>query len=93
MFDNVLGQDAVVEKLERDVRRGTLPGALLFHGSPLSAKLTTALELARVLQCLKQTAEWNCGCHACRQNRLLEYPYLLLLGKRDFVDEIRAAGF
>lgn len=92
MFENILGQDAAKAHLERDVRNGTLPGALLFHGSQLTGKLTTALELSRVTQCLEGSGEWGCGCHACEQNRLLEYPYLLLLGKRDFVDEIRAAA-
>ncbi len=91
MFDNIIGQEAVVEELIRDIHSRALPQALLFHGSPLSGKLTTALELARVLQCLKGTAEWSCDCQACSENRLLEHPYLLLLGPGNFVDEIRAA--
>ncbi len=92
MFENILGHKALVEELTRDVKGGMLPASLLFHGPELSGKLTMALELARVLMCLKKSAEWDCDCRSCEQNRLLENPYLLLLGSRSFVDEIRAAA-
>ena len=92
MFDNILGHKALVDELTRDVENHILPASLLFHGPELSGKLTTALELARVLMCLKKSAEWNCDCLSCEQNRLLENPYLLLLGFRSFADEIRAAA-
>jgi DNA polymerase III subunit gamma/tau len=92
MFDNILGHKALVAELTHDVENDILPASLLFHGPELSGKLTTALELARVLMCLKRTAVWNCDCRSCEQNRMLENPYLLLLGFRNFVDEIRAAA-
>lgn len=92
MFENIIGQPGVVEELTRDIRDGRLPASMLFHGPDMSAKLTTALELARVLMCGRNTGEWGCDCPACRQNRLLENPYLLLLGWRNFEDEIRAVA-
>jgi DNA polymerase-3 subunit gamma/tau len=92
MFDNILGHEALVEELSRDVREGILPPSLLFYGPELSGKLTTALELARVLMCEKRNGAWGCECDGCRQNRLLEHPYLLILGARGYVDEIRAAA-
>lgn len=92
MFDNILGQESVVSELKRDVINQALPGALLFHGPELSGKNTTALELARALMCEKSIADWGCDCKGCGQNRVLEHPYLLMLGCRNFLDEIRAAG-
>ena len=92
MFDNILGQESVIDELKRDIHQSTLPRSLLFHGSPLTGKLTTALELARVLQCARGSAEWGCTCQECAQNRLLQHPYLLMLGPASFVDEIRAAA-
>ena len=92
MFENILGHETLVDELTRNVKEETLPASLLFHGPELCGKLTTALELARVLMCARKSAEWQCGCRSCEQNRLLENPYLLLLGSRSFMDEIRAAA-
>lgn len=92
MFENIIGQDGSVDELKHDIRTGRLPASMLFHGPQLSAKLTTALELARVLMCERETGDWSCDCAACRQNRLLENPYLLLLGWKNFQDEILAAA-
>src|SRR6056297_828219 len=68
-----------------------LPGGLLFYGDSYSGKLSTALELARVLTC-KQTGKWSCSCSSCRQHRVLDHPYLLMLGSRYFNEEIAAAA-
>ncbi len=92
MFENILGHTALIDELTRDVEKDILPASLLFHGPELSGKLTTALELARAVMCLKKTGEWHCNCRSCEQNRQLENPYLLLLGSRSFLDEIRAAA-
>ena len=92
MFENIIGQEDAVIELMRDVEKSKLPASLLFHGPELSGKLTTAIELGRVLMCGKKTAEWNCDCLSCTQNRVLENPYLLMLGGSNFVEEIRAAS-
>ncbi|MBN1685823.1 MAG: hypothetical protein JW852_04165 [Spirochaetales bacterium] len=92
MFENILGQEGAVLELKADIEKERLPASLLFYGPVLSGKLTTALELARVLMCVEKTAQWNCNCPSCEQNRLLENPYLLLLGAGNFVDEIRVAS-
>jgi DNA polymerase III subunit gamma/tau len=92
MFENIIGQDGVVDELKQNIQIGRLPASMLFYGPPLSAKLTTALELARVLMCERAAGDWSCNCSACRQNRLLENPYLLLLGWKNFQDEILASA-
>lgn len=91
MFENILHQPRVVEQLSQDLREGTLPASLLFHGPSASAKLTTALELARALSC-KQKALWNCQCESCTAHRTMDYPWLLLVGHKNFLPEIQAAS-
>ncbi len=91
MFENIISQDATVEQLSKEWREGTLPRALLFYGEPYSAKLSTALELARVLTC-REKGEWSCSCRSCRQHRVLDHPYIVLTGSRFLVEEIAAAA-
>ena len=91
MFDNIIGQREVVSELQREIARGTLPSALLFYGPIYTGKLTTALELARVLTC-SGTREWTCPCRSCEQNRSMTHPYILQLGSRYFLEEILACA-
>ncbi|GAB1484415.1 hypothetical protein MASR2M78_32330 [Treponema sp.] len=51
MFENVLGQEAVI-RLAGDLEATRLPPALLFAGPPASAKERAAAEASRVLSCL-----------------------------------------
>ncbi len=91
MFENILGHQRIVQQLSQEVSLGTLPGGLLFYGDAYSGKLSAALELARGLTC-KKSADWSCSCSACRQHRVLDHPYVLMLGSRYFSEEIAAAG-
>lgn len=91
MFENILGQERVVDLLRNDLASGQLPSSLLFYGAPYTGKLSTALELARVVSC-RGKGEWNCGCRPCREARLLASPYTLMLGGRYFIEEIAASG-
>ncbi len=91
MFENIISQDATIAQLSREWREGTLPRALLFYGEPYSGKLSTALELARVVTC-RGKGEWGCSCRSCRQHRVLDHPYLVLTGSRFLGEEIAAAG-
>ncbi len=90
MFENILGQQQIVDALRRDLP--SLPGALMFAGPRYSGKLSTALELARVLTCREGTGTWNCSCRSCEMHRQLLHPDLLLLGGRYFEEEIAACS-
>lgn len=92
MFENIIGQQEVVEQLIHDLRQNELPNALLLHGPRYSGKLSIALELARVLTCEKGTAEWNCACRSCAAQRQLTHTETLLLGGRYFLQDILASG-
>ncbi|MFP4268419.1 MAG: hypothetical protein ACLFNZ_08230 [Spirochaetaceae bacterium] len=91
MFENIIEQDAVVEQLSLEWRKGVLPRALLFYGEPYTGKLSTALELARVVTCT-QRGEWSCSCRSCSRHRVLEHPYLILTGSRYLEEETAAAS-
>jgi DNA polymerase-3 subunit gamma/tau len=94
MFDNLLYQKSVRTALTQNTQTGTLPRALLFYGPPLSGKLTTALELARVLSCVHpgEKGRWNCDCRACRDSRQLESPDTIIAGPGFHLEEVRAAA-
>jgi len=92
MFENILNQSDVVERLTKDLSEHTLPPSILFSGPLYSGKLSTALELARVLSCEERTAEWNCPCKSCESHRVLLHPNTLLLGGRYFMAEIAACA-
>jgi DNA polymerase-3 subunit gamma/tau len=92
VFENILYQDAVIQRLRLDIKNNTLPSSLLFYGEPFSGKLTTALELARILTCEQGEAVWGCSCKSCEKQRLLIHPATVMLGNRYFMQEISACG-
>jgi DNA polymerase-3 subunit gamma/tau len=91
VFENILGQERTVALLKSDIESDRLPSSLLFYGAPYTGKLSTALELSRVVSC-REKGDWNCGCRSCREARLLTSPYTLMLGGRYFFEEIAASA-
>ncbi len=91
MFENILDHPEVVETLKEDIINKKLPSALLFSGDMYTGKLTTALELARVLSC-REGGKWGCNCSSCEQHRLLDAPETIMLGKHYFLEEIEACA-
>ena len=87
MFENILGQNEACQSLRTELGRGQLPGSLLFEGPPASAKLSTALELARALSC-ERDAVWNCPCQQCVRHRALVHQDIMLLGPKSFREEL-----
>ena len=77
--------------LRAELTAGRLPRALLLSGPAYGGKLSVALELARALSC-RQSGAWGCRCAPCVSQRDLTYPYLIMLGWRYWLAEIRAAA-
>lgn len=92
MFENIIGQEMVIEILKKELLSKNLPRALLFCGSQYTGKLSTALETARVLTCQEGKGEWGCSCKACCDQRMLSNTDTLLLGSHNFGVEIAAAA-
>lgn len=91
MFENIIAQNRVVEEIEKAVNGRSVPGALLFSGEHYTGKISTALELARVLNC-SGDCSWNCPCRSCETHRLLLHPYLQMIGNSSFMDEINTCA-
>ena len=91
MFENIIGQDKATSLLRSELENRALPGSLLIHGEPFSGKLSTALEIARILSCTED-ATWSCRCRSCELHRVLAHPGTLLLGSRSFGAEIAASA-
>lgn len=92
MFENIIGQQKVVAQLTQEVEADQVPQAILFHGPPYTGKLSTALELARVMSCNQGAGEWGCSCATCVKHRTLDHPLTLMTGSRYFVQDIAACG-
>lgn len=91
MFENLIDQSGI-KLLELDLKNHNLPSSIMFSGQVNSGKLTSALELARVLSCSgKNKGVWNCECSSCLKHKALTCSNLMLLGPRDCSLEISAA--
>ena len=75
-FKDVIGQEALKEKLRREVDEGHIPHAQLFCGPSGVGKLPLALAYARYLCCSHHTADGEaCGkCQSCKQWNGLVHP-------------------
>lgn len=92
MFENLIGQDSIKKQLDSGIQQQKLPHSLLFSGEDYSGKMTAALELARAISCTNINAPWDCNCRSCRDHRVMNNPDLLLLGRRYFLEEIKASA-
>jgi len=92
VFENIIGQASVVDRLKEEISAGTLPSSLLLYGTEYSGKMSAALEIARALTCERGTAEWNCSCRGCEAQRMLAHQDTVFLGPRYFTTEIAACA-
>lgn len=78
-WDRIIGQQRVIQLLQRMHASGRIPHALLFHGPEGVGKEAVAIEFARVLNC--ERGEWEaCGtCPSCRAMVKLQSPHLHLV--------------
>jgi DNA polymerase-3 subunit gamma/tau len=66
-FDELVGQEEVLQSLRRALGQGRVPHAFLFTGSRGVGKTTSARILARCLNCEKGPTPTPCGvCDSCR---------------------------
>lgn len=74
-FNEVVGHEAIKQRIRQDVLNGRMPHALMFSGSSGVGKLPMALALARYLSCPNRTSEDACGvCPSCRKWEKLAHP-------------------
>jgi DNA polymerase III delta prime subunit len=92
MFENIIGQKETVAVLREELVQNEFPRASLFFGPPYAGKLSTAMEVARVLTCQEGHAEWSCECRSCALQKELAHPHTVLMGSRYFDVEIAASA-
>ena len=92
MFENIIGQQETIAVLRGELAHDELPRASLFFGPAYAGKLSTALEVARVLTCQEGHAAWSCECRSCALQKELAHPHTVLMGSRYFEVEIAASA-
>jgi len=76
-FKDVIGQEAVKQKLIWSVQENHVPHAQLFLGSAGSGKLPLALAYAQYILCPNRTETDSCGvCPTCQKMQKLVHPDL-----------------
>lgn len=103
LFSQILGHDAIKERLIRTVTEHRIPHAQLFRGPEGVGKLALAIAYAQYICCEKRTNTDSCGvCPSCVKYAKLAHPDLHLVfpvikptGKSsvvcdDFVADFRA---
>ena len=66
-WENIVGQKRVVEILKRTVKNGRIPQAYLFTGTDGTGKHLVAKELAKALNCEKNTGNACNVCNSCNK--------------------------
>ena len=77
LFNEVIGQKAVKQRLIASVNEGRVPHAQLFFGPEGCGSLALAIAYAQYLACTNKTDIDACGeCPSCRKIQKLEHPDL-----------------
>ena len=84
---SIIGHSAQIAYFRDAIQRGELAPALHFTGPPLVGKLSMALDIARIMNCVEQR-ERGCACRSCNQFARRSHPVVALLGKRYCIEEI-----
>jgi len=92
-FQEIVGQDRVIQILKRALERDNLPHAYLYYGADGVGKFKVALSLAKALLCEKAERDFCGACPVCRQIESGNHADVLVLrpesrkGEKDwFVD-------
>jgi DNA polymerase-3 subunit delta' len=77
LFKEIIGQQAVKERLVRSVKEGRISHAQLFLGPQGSGSLPMAVAYAQYISCKNKTDEDSCGqCSSCVKYNKLIHPDL-----------------
>jgi len=83
MFTNVIGQNNMISLIKNDLSKKRLASSMIFYGNSNIGKLTTALELVRVMNC-NFKGDSFCECSNCVKIKSLSFSGLLFLSRRSF---------
>lgn len=83
-------QPQIITLLNDQIRDHTFSQVVLFGGERYTLRMSTAVEVARVLGCMEHGEE-GCSCSRCTQFATLTYSDLLIVSQRDHKVRIEAA--
>ncbi len=81
-FEDILGQKEIIDKIEGMLRTDNLPSVLLFYGPEGTGKKSTALRIAKALNCMDNNPpeSFFCGeCPSCQKIEKQIHPDIHIL--------------
>ncbi len=88
MFSNIVGQEKIISILRKEAATNSITNSMILYGNNYTGKLTTALEIARVINC-QSDKSINCSCPSCIQLKNTEHPSIVLLSRRNHSEELK----
>lgn len=89
LFKQVVGQEALKQKLRDSVKNGRVAHAQMLVGPVGSGPLPLALAFAQYLGCKNRTGTDSCGaCESCKRYAKLEHPDLQLIFPKNKTQKI-----
>ena len=73
-FKQIIGQDRQINILKNVVKRGTVAHAYLFTGIPGIGKRSTAIAMAKALNCKTTTGDFCGSCTSCKKIEHTTHP-------------------
>ena len=91
MFAQLLPyQNELATLLAQQLAGGVFPHSVLLAGERFSGRLSMAMEIARVLSCVRE-GQSSCLCPSCRRFALFGMSNVVYIGNRDHGTRIAAA--
>lgn len=87
-FEHIVGQSRPLNIVRRMLSSGKIPHAFLFTGISGVGKYTTALALAKALNCTHSTADFCGTCVSCKKIEAGRHPDITLIGPEKNVIKI-----
>lgn len=87
-FEHILGQSRPLNIVRRMLSSGKVPHAFLFTGIAGVGKYTTAMALARALNCRHSTSDFCGTCVSCKKIEAGTHPDISLIGPEKNVIKI-----
>lgn len=66
-FENIVGQDIAIKSLKSIITEHRVTGSYVFMGSDGVGKRTTAIALAKAVNCAAGDSKLACDCNSCRK--------------------------